>query len=95
MDSSIVVIENRSNSPDPSSHALNNYDTADPDGEYLIGNFDDDIDFERFIDGSELVEFEEFDDLPEDTENNFQSMLYHCLTEYATSLDLWLISAHL
>lgn len=83
MDSSFAVIEDRSNSPDSSSHALNRHDTVDPEGEYLIGNFDDDIDFESFTDDSENVEF---DDLPEDTEFNFQSMLYRCLIEYATSL---------
>ncbi len=61
----------RSESPDPSSHAVNIYDIADTESEWIDG---DDMDFEPTTDDSEDNEF--FDPNEEDVEAEFHGMLY-------------------
>ena len=62
----------RSESPDPSSHAVNIYDIADTESEWIDG--DDDMDFEPTTDDSEDNEF--FDPDEDDVEAEFHGMLY-------------------
>lgn len=47
----------RSDSPDPSSHATNIYDTAEAESEWLDDEDDDDMDFQPTTDDSEDAEF--------------------------------------
>ncbi|KAL8807383.1 MAG: hypothetical protein Q9182_000722 [Xanthomendoza sp. 2 TL-2023] len=58
----------RGESPDPSSHATNIYDTAEAGGESLDEVDDDDMDFEPMTDDSEDVEFF---DLADDADAEF------------------------
>ena len=62
----------RSESPDPSSHAVNIYDMADTESEWIDG--DDDMDFEPTTDDSEDNEF--FDPSEEDVEAEFHGTFY-------------------
>ena len=69
MDPSQIVIDNRSESPNPSSHTANVYDT---EGEGLDeDDNNDDMDFEPTTDDSEDTEF--FDPL-ENPDTEFQGM---------------------
>lgn len=68
MDTSHIIIDNRGESPDPSSHIPNIYDV---EGEWLDQEDDDDMDFEPTTDDSEDVEF--FDP-SEDPEAEFQGI---------------------
>ncbi|KAL8708258.1 MAG: hypothetical protein Q9220_006835 [cf. Caloplaca sp. 1 TL-2023] len=61
----------RNDSPDPSSHATNIYDTEDAEGEWVDEADDDDMDFEPTTDDSEDVEF--FDPA-EDVEAEFHDV---------------------
>ena len=61
----------RSESPDPSSHASNIYDTGGAEGEWVDEEDDDDMDFEPTTDDSEDVEFF---DLQEDDDGDFHGM---------------------
>lgn len=58
----------RSESPDPSSHATNIYDTAEAEGEWFDEEDETDMDFEPTTDDSEGLEF--FDPT-EDAEDAF------------------------
>lgn len=68
MDPSQIIIDNRGDSPDPSSHTMNIYE---PEGEWLDEEDDDDMDFEPITDDSEDAEF--FDP-SEDPEAEFQGI---------------------
>lgn len=61
----------RSESPDPASHAVNIYDASGIEGEWLDETDDDDMDFEPATDESEDAEF--FDPT-EDPEADFHGM---------------------
>lgn len=62
----------RMESPDPSSHAINIYDIADTESEWV--DDDDDMDFEPTTDDSEDNEF--FDSNEEDVEAEFHGMFH-------------------
>lgn len=68
MDSSQIITDNRTESPDLSSHSVNVYDA---EGEWLDEEDDDDMDFEPTTDDSEDVEFY---DPSEDPEAEFQGI---------------------
>lgn len=62
------ILNNRTESPDPSSHTMNVFDA---EGEWLDEGDDDDMDFEPTADDSEDVEY--FDP-SEDPEAEFQGI---------------------
>lgn len=65
----------RIESPDPSSHAVNIYDTVDTESEWVDEDGDDDdMDFEPTTDDSEENEF--FDSNEEGVEAEFYGILY-------------------
>lgn len=76
---------NRTDSPDPASHATNIYDAPVTEGEWEDETDDDDIDFEPTTDESEEVEF--FDP-NEDPEAGFHGLLFLVLS---TCLN-WMLS---
>lgn len=57
MSSGDLASTGRSESPDPSSHATNIYDTAEAESEWLDEEDDDDMDFQPTTDDSEDAEF--------------------------------------
>lgn len=61
-----------SESPDPTSHAANIYDTPGNEGEWFDETDDDDMDFEPTTDESEDVEF--FEPAEEEPEVDFHGM---------------------
>ena len=81
------TVQDRTASPDPASHALNDYDAAASEGEHIEEADDDDMDFEPTTDGSEDVEF--FDPT-EDIEAEFHGSLILC-----KSSKTWCLRSHL
>lgn len=64
----------RSESPDPSSHPTNIYDTENPESEWVDDVDDDDMDFEPTTDESEDIEF--FDPNEEDEDAEFHGTIH-------------------
>ena len=74
MNSPQRIHNERSESPDPSSHATNIYDAHNAETEWVDEVDDDDMDFEPTTGESEDIEF--FDTAEEDDEVEFHGALF-------------------